>query len=121
MFLKSCLPKGIAYLGLDAFPVNNHPDIVRGMIEDRPVKFRVDTVCAFAVLDNVQDFDMAIYNMKEIAQRNIVILTGIGIEVDMYHTYRLEMSDFERTLGDWPCTYKEELSPKVFLLEFTKP
>lgn len=80
----------------------------------------IDTVCAFAVLDNCLDFDLAIKAMKKIAGKNIIILTGIGIDVDKYHTHRLEMIDFDSRFTDWRCTHREEIAPKVWLLNYER-
>lgn len=125
-YLKRCLPVGTHYVGIDAFPVV--PDTYKVAI-DGPVcdilsdipRMNFDTVCCFAVLDNVRDFDLACERIKVIATKNVIILTGIGIEVDKYHTHRLEFEDFERAFGDWDNTVKHMVSNKVWLLEYTKP
>ena len=115
-FLRQCLDEGIEYHGIDAFP------IVEGTahlaIEDihSDCGNVVDTVCAFAVLDNCRDFYLACDNMKRIARQNVIILTGIGIEVDQYHTHKLEHEHFDKAFSDWDCTHKDEISPKVWLL-----
>lgn len=119
-YLKTCLPSDVIYYGLDAFPVEGL-ELIPHPIEDVTGELiRVDTVCAFAVLDNCLDFDLACENMKSIAKKNIVILTGIGIEVDEYHTFKLEHSDFDRCFSDWNQTYKEEIQPKVWLINYQK-
>jgi len=96
-FLKTQIPKSINYIGIDAFPAEGYEDVTFKMaIEDiYNVELSVDTVCAFAVLDNCLDFNKAIHNMKRVAQKNIIILTGIGIDPDEKHTFRLEMVDFD--------------------------
>lgn len=113
-FLKGCLPQGVKYIGIDAFPIVE--DTVQVAIEDLNGSMTVDTVCAFAVLDNCRDFFKACKNMKRSARQNVIILTGIGIEVDEYHTFKLEHEHFEEAFSDWDCTHKEELTPKVWLL-----
>ena len=124
MALKKCLPQGMEYYGLDAFPVND--TVIKGKIEDELTvhifshTVQIETVCAFAVLDGCQDFDKAIENMQKIARTNIVILTGIGISVDRYHTFKLEVSDFLRLFAGWHCIRAEYVSPKVCLMEFFK-
>lgn len=120
-YLKECIPEGTIYCGIDAFPV--HDGIIKGEIEDEQLAgtLRFETVCAFAMLDNCQDFDLAIENMKKIAGRNIVILTGIGIEPDQYHTFKLELEDFRSRFSDWKESYCEQVSDKVWLLEYTRP
>ena len=112
--LRKCLPIGIKYIGIDAFPIVE--DTVQVAIEDLNGAFEVDTVCAFAVLDNCRDFFKACENMKRSARKNVIILTGIGIEVDKYHTFKLEHEHFEEAFKDWSCTHREELTPKVWLL-----
>jgi len=112
-FLKQCLPSRVKYMGLDAFPVAGLSQFQCAIEDFRGYEF--DTVCAFAVLDNCRDFDKAIEVMKLTAAVNIIILTGIGIPVDKFHTFRLEHSDFDRHFEDWSCTHNEEISPKVFL------
>ena len=117
-FLKQCLDEGVRYTGIDAFPIVEGTfnisieECKEGWANDLPH----DTVCAFAVLDNCRDFYLACDNMKRIARQNVIILTGIGIEVDQYHTHKLEHEHFDKAFSDWDCTHKEEISPKVWLL-----
>lgn len=119
-YLKTCLPEGVEYYGLDAFPVDGL-DLIACAIEDvNEHMIQVDTVCAFAVLDNCLDFDLACENIKSIAKKNVIILTGIGIEVDEYHTFKLEHSDFSRCFSDWTLTHKEEIQPRVWLINYQK-
>jgi hypothetical protein len=73
-----------------------------------------------AVLDNCLDFDKAIENIKQIAQKNVIILTGIDIEVDQYHTFKLQLEDFDSRFKDWNNTHREELTPKVWLLCYNR-
>ena len=120
-FIKKCISPEVRYIGLDAFPISN--DTFEGNIEsDEAVKlFEVETICAFAVMDNCQDFDKAIENMKLIATKNIIFLTGVNIEVDRFHTFKLQLSDFDYRFSDWNKTYAEEIVPKVWILEYTRP
>lgn len=119
-FIKKCIDPKVRYIGLDAFPVSK--DTFEGNIEsDEALKlFEVETICAFAVMDNCLDFDKAIENMKKIATKNIIFLTGVDIPVDKYHTFELKLSDFDYRFSDWNKTYAEEIAPKVWLLEYTK-
>jgi ubiquinone/menaquinone biosynthesis C-methylase UbiE len=115
-FLRTCLPEDVKYMGLDAFPVAN-TNTYDCAIEDLNWKDNsVDTICAMAVLDNCLDFDKACQNMKRLAKKNIIILTGIGIEVDKYHTFKLEHEDFKRNFSDMSQTHYKELAPKVWLI-----
>jgi hypothetical protein len=113
-FLKTCIPEDVEYIGLDAFPIEGVPTL-KGSIETIE-GIEVDTVCCMAVLDNCLDFDKAIDNIKKIAQKNVIILTGIDIEIDQYHTFKLQLSDFERMFKDMKLTYMELLQPKVYLI-----
>jgi hypothetical protein len=119
-FLKTCIPSNINYIGLDAFPIEGVPT-VKGNIEDENcLHISVDTVCCMAVLDNCLDFDKAIENIKKIAKKNVIILTGIDIEVDQYHTFKLQLEDFKCRFLDWNQTHYEELTPKVWLLCYSR-
>lgn len=113
-FLKTQIPEHIEYIGLDAFPIKLVPTL-KGSIET--IKgISVDTVCCMAVLDNCLNFDKAIDNIKTIAKKNVIILTGIDIEVDKFHTFKLQLSDFDSKFKGWNNTHREELTPKVWLL-----
>jgi len=116
--LKQHLPEGFNYIGLDAFPLPGIDCITTPIEELEGLK--VDTVVAFAVLDNCLDFHKAIENMKCIANKNIIILTGIGINPDKYHTFRLEFEDFGKAFSDWTCTHKEQITKRVWLLNYQK-
>jgi len=118
-FIQSCLPEGVAYTGLDPYPITD--DVVFGTIED--CKFpdlSFDTICAFAVMDGCIDFVAAVENMKRMAAVNVVFLTGIGIDPDKYHTHRLLMTDFDSRFTDWKHGYREEIVKNVWLLEYIK-
>lgn len=123
-FLKTCLPEGVDYLGIDAFPIEL--ESFKGNIESEST-FNVlksldfETICAFAVMDNCLDFDKAISNMKHIATKNIVFLTGVDIPVDKFHTFELTLKDFDERFTDWKQGYREMVAPKVWLLEYLKP
>lgn len=117
-FLRQCLDESVLYVGMDAFPIVEHTMqiAIEDVINTTLTTNIYDTVCAFAVLDNCMDFYLACENMKRIARQNVIILTGIGIEVDQYHTHKLEHEHFDKAFSDWDCTHKEEISPKVWLL-----
>jgi glycosyltransferase involved in cell wall biosynthesis len=133
--LKALLPQGVEYLGLDPFPCV--PETMKGKIEDGfytspsdgeiqgvDFEFRdneVETICAFAVLDGSISPANALRQMKRIASRNIIILTGIDIEPDQYHTHKITEELLGRELGDWNIGHKEYLAPKVLLIEYLKP
>jgi len=124
MHLKNCIPPEVEYYGLDAHPLDE--SVYEGMIENTSViadflnHIKIDTVCAFAVMDGCQDFDVACSNIKLIARKNAVFLTGIGINPDQFHTHRLELSDFRRNFEGWKERTCVEVGPKVYLLEYTR-
>lgn len=124
-FLKSQIPESIHYIGVDAFPAEGYEDKTRAYsIEsyaESPDYLEAETSCAFAVLDNCLDFDLAIKAIKRCTLKNVIILTGIGIDVDKFHTLRLEMEDFDSRFTDWNCTHREEIVPKVYLLNYERP
>lgn len=116
-YLKGCLPDGVTYVGVDAFPIV--PNTIECAIEDLE-GVKVDTVCAYAVLDNCRDFYKACESMKRIAKKNVSILTGIGIEPDEYHTFKIEFSNLDEAFKGWTCTLSEEIKPKVWLINYQK-
>lgn len=120
MAIRSLLPDGVKYVGLDPFPVSG--EVIDGMIETIKPKSLppIDTVLCFAVMDGCQDFEKAIENIKKIARKNVVFLTGVGIDPDQYHTFRIELSDYRKAFDGWKETYCEALTEKVYLLEYTK-
>ena len=116
--LRNFVPDGIKYVGIDAIPVKNTDTILMSIEESTFEPKSFDTCCAFAVLDNCFDFDEACQKMKEIARINIIILTGINIKIDKYHTFNLQLEDFNRNFNDMELSYCEEISPKVYLLNY---
>lgn len=114
-YVDEVLPEDVWYYAIDPFPrlqkvkkmtaenLNNSCD-------------NVDTVICLAALDNVQDVELALKGMLRVARLNIVILTGIGIDVDSLHTHRIERKDLTDVLGE--PKQEIEISPKVFLFEF---
>lgn len=116
--LRKFIPKEIDYTGIDAFPVKNTDSILMSIEESTFEPKSFDTICAFAVLDNCFDFDQACQKMKEIARINIIILTGINIKIDKYHTFNLQLKDFNRNFEDMNLTHCEEISSKVYLLNY---
>lgn len=118
-FVRHCIDSNVKYFGMDAFPIV--PDTIESSIESNQLESdSIDTVIAFAVLDNSRDFFLACSEMKRIAKNNIGILTGINIEVDQYHTLNLQLSDFDKAFSDLECYHKEEITPKVYLLCYRK-
>lgn len=119
MFLKGCLPDGTKYYPIDPWPQSD--EVRKLAIEDIDISESYDTVCAMACLDMCRDFDKAIENMKAVARKNVVILTGLDIERDRYHTFKLTLADYMIRFNEWQMGYCEFFEPKVALLEFIKP
>jgi len=123
--IKELIPDTIDYFGIDPHPINDYIYSEFGIEDDEAVRYfkktiPVDTVIAFAVLDGCQDFDKAIENMKLIARKNIVILTGLDIPINQYHTFELHMEDFDSRFADWDKRLCEEVEKKVWLIEYRK-
>jgi hypothetical protein len=116
--IKRCLTKNVRYIGIDAFPLSG-VDCLEVAVEDYEGEM-VDTVVAFAVLDNCRDFYKACEVMIKKAKKNVIILTGIGIEVDKYHTFKLEHEHFDKAFQGLTRTHFEELTPKVWLINYQK-
>lgn len=120
MAIKNFLSPGVKYTGIDPFPLFN--EVQQMKIEDCTFPdYHFDTVYCFAVLDGVQDAAKALQQMKRVCACNIVILTGIDIEADQFHTFKITEAFLLETIGgDFRMTYKEEIRPKVFLYEFSR-
>lgn len=126
MGLERWVPHDTQYAGLDPFPVNDKVAFPHS-IEDSPLPDNsYETITAFAVMDNLLDFDKAVTNIKRIASRNVLFLTGVNIPVDDKHTFQLSLEDYDRRFADWKQGYRERLAYYgdgigVWLLEYIKP
>ena len=118
------LPSDVGYLGLDPFPVENaEGNICKGNIEDQDINFefpetRPDTIIAFAVLDGCIDLPTALSKMNALSKQNIVILTGIDIEPDRYHTHKVQVKDLLDGLPDFDMKFAHWPETKVLLADF---
>ena len=119
MNIKKYCPNPEYYYGLDAFP------IIKGIIS-RPIEeycpniYGYETIVCFAALDNVYNLKEAVRNMKRLCRRNIILLTGIGIPVDDYHTFEITEQVLNGLMGqEFKQSYREELAQKIFLLEYS--
>jgi len=113
----------VKYMGVDAFPVN---DQVTGLkIEDaHPNMFAIqygefDTIVCFAALDSMHDLVKACNNMKGIAKKSIIFLTGIDIEPDQYHTFKITEPLLHELMKGWKVSYSNYLTEKVLLIQYT--
>lgn len=117
--IRNYLPTTTAYTGIDAFPINELAS--KAKIEDfDKQQSQFDTVICFACLDGVQDLKKATANMKRLAKKNVYILTGIGIEIDKFHTFKITESGLMELFNDMRVGHKEYVHPKVLLIEFLK-
>jgi len=119
--IESLLPVDKIYTGIDPFPAPNVEGVIDMKIEECTFADReFDTVFAFAVLDGVQDFDKTMEQMQRVCNENIVLLTGVNIPPDQYHTFELTEDLISLHLPEFKLTFREQLAPKVLLLEYTR-
>ena len=113
--LKECLPSGVDYIGIDPFPVND--EVLESTAEDLS-NFNAffDTVFILSALDNVIDVKKSLEGIKRAARQNVVILTGIDIEPDIYHTHKITRKDLTDVLGE--PKQEVEMLKDVYLFEF---
>lgn len=107
------------YTGIDAYPINE--DVIKAEIETFETTEVFDTVTIFAVLDGLYDLEKAINNIKRLCSGNIIILTGLGIKPDKYHTIEIKEEDLiALMLPEFIQSHREELIPNVYLLEYKR-
>lgn len=117
MAVKSMLPEGIEYVGIDAFPVNQ--DVFKMEIEDCSFEDNsFDTVICFAALDGLHDLGKALMHMKRICRKNILFLTGVNIEPDKFHTFKITEDYLIKSMEGFHIGYKEYFNKNVLLIEF---
>jgi SAM-dependent methyltransferase len=117
--IERCLDKYVKYVGIDPLPLYN--DVIKTTIEDADFQLRsFDTVIAFASLDYSINLELAIKKIGDIASCNVIILTGLDIPVDKNHTQCITMKDLASGLQNFDLVYKEEIKPKVYLLEWRR-
>lgn len=119
MSIKNYLPEGTKYTGIDAFPINDQViqmEAEKLWFEDQSF----ETVYAFAVLDGVQDLGKVISEMKRVCSKNIVILTGVDIEPDQYHTIKIKEAELHTMMEGFELTLRYEVRANVLLKEYTR-
>lgn len=118
-WLKNMLPKGTKYVGLDAFVKGD--DIINDTIEDfETLKSKVETSFIFAALDGMRDLNKAFINIKNVTSKNVVILTGVNIAPDIYHTHLITEEFLDTQMEGWKKTTRVQVHPKIIFLEYTK-
>ena len=119
MTIKKHLPLGCSYTGIDPFPLSE--EVMNISIEQCNFEENsFETIYAFAMLDNIYDLKTAIENMKRIASKNVMILTGVEIDPDQYHTMKITEPMLNELFYGWMINYKEYLHPKILLIEYWK-
>lgn len=122
-WLKNYLPKETDYVGLDAV---RRPEHINGKVLINSIEeiwgfaYKFDTLFVFAALDGMRDLSMAFEKMKSISQKNIVILTGINILPDIYHTHLITEEFLDAQMEGWKKTTRVQVHPKIIFLEYTK-
>jgi ubiquinone/menaquinone biosynthesis C-methylase UbiE len=117
MLIQRLIPKGVRYVGIDPFPVNENVlnmKIEECIFDDNSF----DTTICFATLDGTIDYKKALKEIKRVTKKNAYFLTGIGIEVDKYHTHKIDLNVLKSTFKGWTIGVEEWLHPKVLLIEF---
>lgn len=115
--IENVLPKDIKYVGIDPFPIVEN--VVKMSIEECTFDDRsFDTVFVLAVLDGVYDLEKSLEQINRIANTNIVIITGLDIEVDKCHTQYIKLEDILNGLKDFEIKYKEMIHTKTWLFDF---
>ncbi len=118
MWLKKYIPK--YYMGIDAFLPDGNGRLKMDIEQMQGAGAYFDTIFVFAALDGMKDLTKSISVMKEIALTNIVILTGINIEPDQYHTHLITEDFIDEQMKEWKKTVRVQVHPKIIFLEYTK-
>ena len=120
-WLKNYLPKDTIYFGMDAYVKGK--DILTETIEDSEVLenvYNLETIFVFAALDGMRDLKLALSKMQYLSSKNIVILTGINIAPDIYHTHLITEEFLDSQMEGWKKTTRVQVHPQIIFLEYTK-
>lgn len=125
MWLKKLLPEFTIYYGLDAFKLPEHTprEVINEKIEELDLNHyceKVETIFVFAALDGMENLEIAFNKMKSISEKNIVILTGVNIVPDIYHTHLITEEFLDAQMEGWKKTTRVQVHPKIIFLEYTK-
>jgi len=119
MTLRQYMPEGTAYLGVDAFPVSG--EVVKMKMEECYFKDNsFETVFCFAMLDGCEDLALTLHHIKRVCSKNVLFLTGVGIEPDKYHTIKISESGLFDLMHPFKVGFKKYLAEKVLLVEYKK-
>ncbi len=119
MIVKGYLSPDTEYTGIDAYPVNNN--VVRMKIEKLSYPdLWFDTTIAFAVLDSVCHLDRALLQIGRVTKTNILILTGLNIKPNEFHTYMITEEILNTGLNQFRQGFKEFFGKNVALIEYVR-
>lgn len=119
MIIKGFLPPETDYTGIDAYPVN--ADVVKMEIERCTYpELYFDTTFAFAVLDSVYNLHWALKKIAKVTKTNILILTGLDIAPNKYHTFKVTEAILNDELTGFRQGYKEYFGKTVALIEYIR-
>jgi hypothetical protein len=81
-----------------------------------------DHVAVFAMLDSCQDLEATTHNIKRLAKKSVLILTGIDIEPDEYHTIKITKPLLDELMmaDGWKIKMSNFLTPQVLLIEYCR-
>lgn len=117
MIIKDCLPKDVEYIGIDPFPAHSH--VIKMEMENCLYKDGYfETVYCFAMLDNVHDLKKTIDQIKRVCTKNVLILTGINIPPDKYHTIELSRGLLDELFYPFTPNLVRQFHEKVILIEY---
>lgn len=121
-WLKSYLPKFVNYNALDIQDRYEHQgnNVIITKIEDFKPYVKYDTLFLFATLDGMQDLDKAFEVIRNITNENVVILTGVNIEPDIYHTHKITEEYLDSQMIGFNKSVKVQVHNKILFLEYTK-
>jgi len=105
------------YFGIDPFPI---VEPTQKLSAEELLNFegkQFDSAFMLSALDNVKNVSKSLQGLKHVTKENIIILTSIGVPKDENHTHQIDRKDLTDVLGE--PTLEVELSPKLFLFEFT--
>lgn len=120
MIIKKCLPKDVEYIGIDPYP--NNDQVIKMQVEDCTFADNYfETVYCFAMLDNVIDLRKAIEQIKRICAKNVLILTGINIPPDKYHTVEITRYLLDNLFHPFTPNLVRQFHEKIILIEYKHP
>ena len=68
----------------------------------------------------MRDLKLALSKMQYLSSKNIVILTGINIAPDIYHTHLITEEFLDSQMEGWKKTTRVQVHPQIIFLEYTK-